>query len=90
MDELVGQLKALFAHEFHGSEFIPEEVPPRIAGILIWPGFAQKPTADRQRKVSQAIRQLNEEQQRGVSIIMTYTPEEYEAIIQMNASADNS
>jgi hypothetical protein len=87
---LAKRLKDVFASEFPESKFIPEPAPPRIAGILLWPGFSRKNMATRQRMVSKAIGSLEPAEQLGVSIIMTYTPREYKVIESMNSSPENS
>ena len=54
----------------------------RIGGLLLWDDFEGLDQIDRQRKLWGLLRaQLTPEEQREVSLIITLTPREFEAIM---------
>lgn len=87
MATLTKELKRVFGEEMPGSEFLPEKVPPRLAGILKWKGFAEMEPIDRQRKIRMAIQQLSETQQMELSMILAFTPEEYDRMTRYGSEA---
>lgn len=87
MEELIQQLRQYLAQVMPGSEFLPEVAPPRLAGVLIWDGFAGKEPLDRQAELRGRLDQLDAATQMKLSFILTFTRDEYDSIQRFHAEA---
>jgi len=84
MAELTQKVKQLVCKHFDGAE-LPEleSAAPggRIGGVLIWKGFDGHDQVERQEMLWDLLRQnLERDDLQMISLIMTLTPQEREAI----------
>jgi stress-induced morphogen len=79
MEQFIAKLTQLLRESFKNAEPELEPASPadRIAGFLVWGGFAGMPQTQRQREVWRVLREnLTKDEQFHVSAILTITPEE--------------
>ena len=77
--EIIEKVKALLQERFLGAEVDIEPLPysERVSGYLIWNGFEDLEQVDRQDLVISWLRQQLGAEARRVSVILTYSPNEY-------------
>ncbi len=80
--EIVEQVKALLQERFPGADAIlePDPYSKRVIGHLVWHGFEDLEQIDRQDLVISWLRQQLGAEARRVSVILTYSPNEYRAM----------
>jgi acid stress-induced BolA-like protein IbaG/YrbA len=78
------RVKSILETAFQGIKVLTEELPDgRISGSLIWAGFDGFDEVDRQTMVRNELRDKLGTDARQVGVLLTYTPDELEA---MNAA----
>ena len=85
MEPLIQRLNQILQQEFPGSIPELEVVKPlqKVGGFLLWDGFDDLDQLDRQRKVSEVIReQLPPHEAVRVTTIFTMTPAEADVMRQ--------
>lgn len=83
MDDLRMRLTTLLREEFRGADVELEQADPSesVGGFIVWSGFAGQEQIDRQERLWTSIRsKLPRADQTHVTLIMTLTPEEKEAL----------
>lgn len=77
--ELVEKVKALLQQRFPGADVIlePDPYSKRVIGHLIWNGFEDLEQIDQQDLVISWLRQQLGAEARRVSVILTYSSNEY-------------
>lgn len=85
---LLSKVESLFTKNFAGSQVLLGQVSgdDDVSGYLLWDGFFDLTMLDRQRNISDLLRQeLSPEEQRNVSVVFALTPDEYHFIKEENA-----
>lgn len=77
--ETIEKVKALLQERFPGAAVDVEPLPysERLSGYLVWGGFEDLEQIDRQDLVISWLRQQLGDEARRVSVILTYSPNEY-------------
>ena len=77
--EIVEQVKTLLQERFPGADALlePDPYSKRVIGHLIWRGFEDLEQIDRQNLVVSWLRQQLGAEAGRVSVILTYSPNEY-------------
>ncbi len=77
--EIIEEVKGLLQERFPGADAMLERDPysKRVIGHLVWSGFEDLEQIDRQDLVISWLRQQLGEKAWRVSVILTYSPNEY-------------
>ena len=77
--EIIEKVKALLQERFPGADMDVEASPysEKVSGYLVWNGFEDLEQIDRQDLVISWLRQQLGAEARHVSVILTYSPNEY-------------
>ena len=77
--KLIAKLERVLADAFPGAEVRLERTKPsqKVDGFLIWKGFLGREQIKRQERMWRVLqRQLSQEEQLQITVILTATPEE--------------
>lgn len=77
--EIIEKVKASLQERFPGADMAVESSPysEKVSGYLVWNGFEDLEQIDRQDLVISWLRQQLGAEARRVSVILTYSPNEY-------------
>jgi len=79
MEDLSQKVSRILSQAFPGADVRFEQDPPasRPSGEVVWDGFEGVEQADRQHRLRQVLAHgLSPEERNGLSIILTFTPNE--------------
>ncbi len=89
MESFINKLRRVLQAEFANSRDELEPRPPhKVGGFLIWDGFSGLEQIERQNRVWNVLKQrLNQEDQRRITAVLTFTPAEWAAMTEPASEA---
>lgn len=81
LNELQARLEGVFAEELPGCRVMLDSSATRLGGVVLWDGFSDLDQGERQHHIREIIRRhFDHEDQLKISLVVTFTPHEYEII----------